>query len=155
MMEIFALRRPDVLPVGDLGVQRGMVLLWASGPQGPTISSAKAKPALDIAEEKASDSSQAAHTIDETVHESEVRYTGVKTDVSVNDQVSNGLPAPGPLPALPEAAKLTPSQLQARKNGTKTKGNVYLSAFEMEALAETWKPYRSLASVLMWGLVDS
>lgn len=153
-MEIFALRHPDVLPVGDLGVQRGMVLLWASGPQGPTISSAKAKPALDIAEEKASDSAQAAHAIDETVHESEIRHTGVKTDVS-NNQASNGLPTRGPLPALPEAAKLTPSQLQARKNGTKTKGNVYLSALEMEALAETWKPYRSLASVLMWGLVDS
>lgn len=26
---------------------------------------------------------------------------------------------------------------------------------EMTALCETWQPYRSLASVIMWGLVDA
>lgn len=40
---MFALRRPNVLPVGDLGVQRGMVLFNLAGPEGPKIASKKRK----------------------------------------------------------------------------------------------------------------
>ena len=41
MMLMFALRHPDIVPVGDLGVQRGMVYFYTSGPQGPSVSERK------------------------------------------------------------------------------------------------------------------
>lgn len=43
MLLMFALRRPDVLPVGDLGVQRGMVLFHLAGRDGPSINKRKKK----------------------------------------------------------------------------------------------------------------
>ena len=49
MLLMFALRSPNVLPVGDLGVQRGMVHFYMSGPQGPRISEHKRKAEVDAA----------------------------------------------------------------------------------------------------------
>lgn len=43
MLLMFALRRPDILPVGDLGVQRGMVLFHLAGREGPSINKRKKK----------------------------------------------------------------------------------------------------------------
>ncbi|WFC94801.1 DNA-3-methyladenine glycosylase II [Malassezia brasiliensis] len=47
MLLMFALRSPNVLPVGDLGVQRGMVRFYMSGPQGPRVSEHKRKAGAD------------------------------------------------------------------------------------------------------------
>lgn len=144
MLLIFALRRPDVLPVGDLGVQKGMVLLWASGREGPAIKSAKALPEE---EEK----------VVQAVQEGEAPIDGGEDLAALPtlDEHSQEPSKTPTVPALPVSSGLTSAQLNARKNGTKTKGNVYLSAAEMESLAETWRPYRSLASVYMWALVDA
>ncbi|WFD43571.1 DNA-3-methyladenine glycosylase II [Malassezia psittaci] len=49
MLLMFALRFPDVLPVGDIGVQRGMVNFYLSGLSGPRLIERKRK--ADIKEE--------------------------------------------------------------------------------------------------------
>lgn len=41
MLLMFAMRSPDILPVGDLGVQRGMVHFYMADHHGPTITEAK------------------------------------------------------------------------------------------------------------------
>ncbi|CAO1622647.1 unnamed protein product [Sympodiomycopsis kandeliae] len=125
MLLIFALRRPDILPVGDLGVQRGVLLLWASDQDGPSINTSKAKSIEQIQQE-------------------DLLQEQVETD-----QESAAVPS------IPPEANMTASVIQARKNGTKTKGKQYLTPQEMEALCQEWKPYRSIASVIMWGLVDA
>ena len=47
MLLMFALRRPDVLPVGDLGVQRGMLLFHLAGATGPVLSEHKRRRPYD------------------------------------------------------------------------------------------------------------
>ncbi|PWN19866.1 DNA glycosylase [Microstroma glucosiphilum] len=173
MLLLFALRRPNILPVGDLGVQRGMVLLWASGPEGPPVTSKKARPPSPSPEPKPTTAEAAservltgdeaamkqreeAHKVEDAVESSEhhvARTTGSASTTSLTATTpTQSLPQPPPLPA---DAKLTLAQLNARKSGQKAKGNVYLTPPEMEALAKTWEPYRSLASVIVWALVDA
>lgn len=41
MLLMFAMRSPDILPVGDLGVQRGMVHFYLADHHGPTVSELK------------------------------------------------------------------------------------------------------------------
>lgn len=43
MLLMFALRSPDILPVGDLGVQRGIIKFYLSNSAGPKISERKRK----------------------------------------------------------------------------------------------------------------
>lgn len=168
MLLIFALRRPDVWPVGDLGVQRGAVLLWASGPEGPQIKSAKARPPEDKVEvvlvpsspdgqaslhqkNEATDALKVEAAVEGAEHAAMAEQT---QPVPLRDQHDHE-PSEKSIPSIPAESGLTASTLNARKNGTKTKGNVYLNAAEMDALAKEWRPYRSLAAVLMWALVDA
>lgn len=155
MLLLFALRKPDVLPVGDLGVQRGVVLFWASDEEGPAITSKKARPIEKKEEQEVKREVEAAHRVEDAVHEAEAPAHDQQHPLPLPSKSSVKQEAVRSIPSLPPAAGLTMSQLQARKNGHKTKGNVYLSPSEMEALTDTWKPFRSLASVLMWALVDA
>ncbi|CAO1615478.1 unnamed protein product [Parajaminaea phylloscopi] len=166
MLLIFALRRPDILPASDLGVQRGMVLLWASGADGPAIKSAKAKPEPEattaiestVKEEGPQAAAEDAHKIEEAVTLAEVSPPGGDGHAQHGGALKNGVKVEAidtAVPPLPADSGMTAAILNARKNGAKTKGNVYLSPSEMEALAKTWSPYRSLASVVMWALVDA
>jgi DNA-3-methyladenine glycosylase II len=91
MFSLFSLRRPDVLPVGDLGVQKGLVKWLLADPE--------------VVE-------------------------GKKTEVA--------------------DGAMSVKVLREREKGTKVKGGGYLTAREMEALTEGWKPYRSIGSWLMW-----
>ena len=43
MLLMFALRSPDILPVGDLGVQRGIIRFYLSNPASLTVSERKRK----------------------------------------------------------------------------------------------------------------
>ncbi|WFD03587.1 DNA-3-methyladenine glycosylase II [Malassezia obtusa] len=113
MLLMFALRFPNVLPVGDLGVQRGMVYFYTSGAQGPRVQEHKRKAALD----------------------------------------PSALPADRPVP-LP-STQLSLAELRARANGQKTKKKMYLDPHEMEELAAPWAPFRSVACMFMWSLVDA
>lgn len=179
MILIFALRRCNVLPLGDLGVQRGVVLLWASGPEGPNVK--KGKVAVKSKEEKEQGSGSTASTVtpvpadnsparktaseafkvEEAVEEAERDVVVPAEQVAQLESKSSPADAtpiegvqPKAPPPIPASAKLTPAQLTARKNGQKVKGGMYLTPEEMTALCASWAPYRSLASIVMWSLVS-
>lgn len=145
MLLLFALRRPNILPVGDLGVQRGMVLFWASGPEGPPVTSKKARPpspepnpttadaqgTVIAADEAAMKQREEAHKVEDAVESSEhhvARSNGTASTTTTSHSTAavgaTSLPEP---PALPADAKLTLAQLNTRKSGQKAKGNVYLT----------------------------
>lgn len=138
MLLLFALRRPNILPVGDLGVQRGMVLFWASGPEGPPVTSKKARPPSPeptsktervLAEDGAAmKQREEAHKVEDAVESSEhhVARTNGSTSTTSRSAVIGAQNPPQP-PPLPADAKLTLAQLNARKSGQKAKGNVYLT----------------------------
>ncbi|WFD33151.1 DNA-3-methyladenine glycosylase II [Malassezia sp. CBS 17886] len=113
MLLMFALRHPNVLPTGDLGVQRGMLHFYLAGRNGPRVNDRKRK-CVDLP----------------VLHDPDGHTT---------------------LP-LPPAGALSHTAIRARVNGSKTKRKMYLDEAEMQALAEPWAPYRSVASMFMWSL---
>lgn len=131
MLLIFALRRPDVLPVGDLGVQRGVCLLWTAGPQGPAIKSAKARPATPEAEkiEKAVDVGEGQEGLpdDQDLKSTPTTTMPKHEEERITTAAATSSSIATPTPSIPADANLTLAQLTARKNGTKTKGKQYLT----------------------------
>ncbi len=57
------------------------------------------------------------------------------------------------VPDVPADSGLTLATLRSRRDGKKVKG-AYLTPDEMQSLAATWQPYRSIASFFMYTLVD-
>lgn len=218
MFAIFTLRRQNILPVGDLGVQRGMVR-WYGG-TGFKIRSDKVEGDDGVQEGfKSADNSGPANHGDSKTNYSGVgmvnatpRSAEVPGDPSPqgfcmsmaslrNNEEVDTLPTftdraestsntPSghasrfpmshlPQPFTPSINKvlegdlsegdqnrssirpwqkqlpngLTTTMLKNRLNGKKVKGAL-LTPQEMEALAATWVPYRSLAVYYMWALVD-
>ncbi|KIM61576.1 hypothetical protein SCLCIDRAFT_55442, partial [Scleroderma citrinum Foug A] len=184
MFAIFTLRRQNILPVGDLGVQRGMVR-WYGG-TGFKIRSDKVEGDDGVQEGfKSADNSGPANHGD-----SKTNYSGVgmvnatprsaeSTSNTPSGHASRFPMSHLPQPFTPSINKvlegdlsegdqnrssirpwqkqlpngLTTTMLKNRLNGKKVKGAL-LTPQEMEALAATWVPYRSLAVYYMWALVD-
>ncbi|PWN52066.1 DNA glycosylase [Violaceomyces palustris] len=128
MLLMFSLRRPDVLPVGDLGVQRGMVHFHCSDYNGLKLDSRKKKRGKNAKD-------------------------GGIEEVEDAEQVPPGVEAVI-LPELPAESGLTMEALRSRANGKKIKGNLYMSPDEMLHLSESWRPYRSVATMFMWAIID-
>lgn len=135
MLLIFALRRANILPVGDLGVQRGIVLFYLAGQEGPSIS--KRKKSKTPKGEVKSETTDTIHTDNEPVSvvESHLNESQVEVErtianvpamatgpeVKVEDEASS----PAVMQPLPEGISL--SLLRSRCDGKKAKGNVYLT----------------------------
>ena len=128
MLLIFALRRADILPVGDLGVQRGIVLFYLADSSGPKINKRKKKPGDgDNVGVKTEEHDIKSEPID--VAESHVSQQTASDELTLQT---------GPAVAVPKCEKntetmqelpegITMSMLQSRKDGKKAKGNVYLT----------------------------
>ncbi|PCH43456.1 DNA glycosylase [Wolfiporia cocos MD-104 SS10] len=178
MFALFSLRRPDILPVGDLGVQRG-VLRWHLALHSPTahpLSISPAKLPRAPTEEPEGGAEASTSRLEEA--------RGVTPDASSvppapatpargkgkgrSRGTSGGggvLPAPltpstaqtlsmhasgDPPPPLP--AGLTAAGLAGRLDGKKKIKGALLTPGEMEALTDAWRPYRSLGVYYMWAL---
>lgn len=165
MLLMFALRRANILPVGDLGIQRGMVQFYLSDASGPSISKRKKKSSNEEDKYEASKASDIGHLEHEPIPVEESHFT--ESQLLVEDQISDRQTLQtGPtieprsekqidsakMQSLPDA--ITISLLKSRNEGKKAKGNVYLTPPEMEALAKPWAPYRSIASFLMYACID-
>ncbi|KAJ3517214.1 hypothetical protein NLJ89_g655 [Agrocybe chaxingu] len=166
MFAIFSLRRPDILPVGDLGVQRGMVRWFLSlhsmahpfsiSPEKVGSSAnTKAKKLQGEADELPSESladgekdvnmpvdssSAPPGTSDETEDTSSIPPPFTP---SIKKTLSKPAATPGkPVPPLPSGidVKLLKNRLDGKN---KIKG-AFLTPQEMNALSESWKPYRSI-----------
>ncbi|KAF9012308.1 DNA glycosylase [Cyathus striatus] len=171
MFAIFSLRRPDILPVGDLGVQRGVVRWFlslhssthrysispekvSSGKKESVKDSAKSQelPSLQTAvdREPADASSVPPSTVPTTGGDGEMPSLPPTFTPSIKN-VLEKVPDVSHPPKLP--AGLTVSELKSRLKGKKIRGAL-LTPKEMEDLTEAWKPYRSIAVYYMWSLAD-
>ncbi|KAF9049728.1 hypothetical protein BJ165DRAFT_942413 [Panaeolus papilionaceus] len=168
MFAIFSLRRPDILPVGDLGVQRG-VLRWFlslhSDKHSYSISPEKVAGGTGAAKStKVKDDDElpslvgSSEQIDDTQPSNETRcselvslpptFTPSIRKVLEQPAVAPGI-APPPLPVGIDVALL-----KSRLDGKKKIKGAFLTPHEMSALTESWKPYRSLGVYYMWSLSE-
>ncbi|PWN33758.1 DNA glycosylase [Meira miltonrushii] len=161
MLLMFALRRGNILPVGDLGVQRGMVIFFTSNSNQLKIEEKKRKQ-KQAKKEDVHDSQEKVTVIEDHLTESQAQVEREIPNIdNIKDEHETGPHFSAPptnghtsykIPPLPEG--ISPSLLKTRREGKKAKGNVYLTPPEMEALAAEWAPFRSIAVYMMWALVD-
>lgn len=128
MLLIFALRRADILPVGDLGVQRGIVLFYLADSSGPKINKRKKKNGDgDDVGVKTEENDIKAEPID--VAESHVSQQTAINGLTLQTGPAVAVPKceenTATMQELPEGISM--SLLQSRKDGKKAKGNVYLT----------------------------
>ncbi|KAF8712342.1 RabGAP TBC, partial [Rhizoctonia solani] len=160
MFAIFSLRRPDILPVGDLGTQKGL-LNWVLSSHDPEKHSLcidpKKLPKTDDDEPEKPKEAKAVEPGEDT----SVLPTPVQASTSKSTAAAPEVPNPKqfatiplvPVTPVPLPEGVTLEMLKARANGKKAKGGCYLLPNEMEALTASWKPYRSLASSVASSLV--
>lgn len=170
MFAIFSLRRPNILPVGDLGVQKGLVrwFLALHSPAHP-YSLIPEKLIADTEPEKEKEDGEDALPVAgqpsvagiSSVLPTETTVTGTPLSVvptkppAFTPSIEKTLvmeKAKEHRPPLP--AGLTVGELKSRLDGKKKIKGAMLTPAEMEALTESWKPYRSLGVYFMWGLAD-
>ncbi|KAL1751405.1 DNA glycosylase [Schizophyllum commune] len=191
MFAMFSLRRPNILPVGDLGVQRGLAR-WV-------LALHSEKDPVAISPQKLSDQDREAQASAKSAKTASVKRS-VKTKAKDKDAVPDvasmlapqessvlpvaggpdGVPAnadeedsDGPLPPAftpsvnkvlargaedgpppPLPAGLSVTELRTRLTGKKKIKGALLTPAEMEAMTESWRPYRSLGVYYMWTLSE-
>ncbi|EGG07592.1 uncharacterized protein MELLADRAFT_43085 [Melampsora larici-populina 98AG31] len=128
MFLIFTVKHPNILPVSDLGIQKGL-LRWYTNTI-PIISpkkKSKSKTNLIKPDEE----------------------TQVLENQSEKVLWNQFDPAP-----LPQSCSLTISSMKTRLSKP-IKSGLYLTPKEMEELTEPWKPFRSIAIWYLWSLTDA
>lgn len=164
MILMFAMRKPDILPCADLGVQKGMLNFFLSDAQGPKISVKKRKPGEE--EEEVEDKKATKTSKHSPKQEAPLDPTEEKGDQVPPFVQTEVMPKPEPGFSSEQAEAildhLIPNEhglcrkvLESRVKGNKIKGGQYLSPDEMKALAQKWSPYRSVACMFLWALVDT
>lgn len=157
MILMFAMRKPDILPCADLGVQKGMLNFFLSDARGPKISVKKRKPGeeddeVDVTKEKVKQEGP----LEPTQEKGEQVPLLAQTEVMPKPEPGFSGEDDGSFEHLISTEHgLCRQVLQSRAKGNKIKGGQYLSPDEMKALAETWSPYRSVACMFMWATVDA
>ncbi|KAG7449541.1 DNA glycosylase [Guyanagaster necrorhizus] len=183
MFAIFSLRRPNILPVGDLGIQRG-VIRWFLSLHSPTYnyaisedkkgggtSSKSPKKKKSVSEEEENDNINSVADIERplTPDLSSAPPRGLpSTPLTQTDTGAPDLP-PAFTPSInktlhkvqdisfvpePLPEGLSVAALKARLEGKRKIKGALLTPAEMESLTISWKPYRSLAVYYMWALAD-
>ncbi|KAH9048342.1 DNA glycosylase [Lactarius hengduanensis] len=180
MFAIFSLRRPDILPVGDLGVQRGL-LRWvlslhqpeyrigvspkklSDHSEDPPKAEGSAKPKSTRAKSKKQAKKTSTSAKIESDQESEPEADDLPTlngrlrraPIPPPEDVKALSRAPDVPPPPPLPAGLTINSLTDRLKG-KNKANKgpILTPTQMEELTESWRPYRSIGVYYMWALAE-
>ncbi|KAF7376144.1 DNA glycosylase [Mycena sanguinolenta] len=174
MFALFSLRRPDILPVGDLGVQRGVVRWFLSqhvpsysftaSPEKNQLASPSKKKVKTVQEEDdalpvfGEPSSTAAEETPRTPPPAE-DASAIPLPPTFTPSIKRTLAKPAlddGIPALPEGLTVAElkSRLDGKKKSTLTRG-AFLSPLHMEQLTAPWRPYRSLGVYYMWALADA
>lgn len=152
MFQLFQLRRPDIMPPADLGVQKGLIR-WLTM-VNPSIHSRK-KPSIPATPKVKAEEEQATNR-QVTPPPSSISQSAPETPLPVstpgppsipstpvNDLNMMEIPLMTPnteaaieatLPPFPESKTLTRESLKARLN-KKVKGNIYLTPVEMDELS--------------------
>ncbi|KAK4700799.1 hypothetical protein P7C70_g5443, partial [Phenoliferia sp. Uapishka_3] len=157
MFLIFSMKRPDILPVGDLGIQKNLCKWYSADPSlTPSIHPRKllqskskveeraSTPPLQLQEEpvtpvgKGRNGMEAYPTPSSPVKEAEVVVKVKQEEEARKIERVKEMVFP------PTSNNLDAKAMKARL-GKKLKGNIYLSPKEMEELTEEWRPFRSVA----------
>ncbi|XP_006461078.1 hypothetical protein AGABI2DRAFT_150872 [Agaricus bisporus var. bisporus H97] len=173
MFAMFSLRRPDILPIGDLGVQRGLArwCLALHSPSDPFSLSPKKLSQAEVKEKEAKATQIDAGDSDDDVEAGYLPVTGEKSSHrNSGGNKEKKVDRPSELPPLftpsitktlrepagtdiqPLPKTLSISELRSRISGKKKVKGALLTPDEMEALTESWKPYRSIGVYYMWSL---
>ncbi|KAH8924319.1 DNA glycosylase [Atractiella rhizophila] len=168
MFKIFSLKRPDVLPPGDLGVQKGMLKWFAAHPSVVNtlflvkeadrlwqVIPALRKDKLPLSLAPGDPEEPAEEEVDGTVEPETVMST-VKSSRTMNlIDPSESAGSPNDLfPVCPTTA-LTKAKLESRlKSKAKPVKGAYMTPDEMRELSKSWRPYRSVGVWYMWCFVD-
>ncbi|KAL8292219.1 hypothetical protein RQP46_001685 [Phenoliferia psychrophenolica] len=162
MFLIFSMKRPDVLPVGDLGIQKNLCKWYSADPSlVPAIHPRKLERAATPPPVVATKAEETPSTPVQSTSAA-VAYPTPSTP-SILALKADDVPAPVPKLAVPPPARqmvfpttsnnLTAAAMKARLN-KKLKGNIYLNPLEMEELTIEWAPYRSVACWYLWSITD-
>ncbi|KAG1807692.1 DNA glycosylase, partial [Suillus subaureus] len=181
MFAIFSLRRPNILPVGDLGIQRGMLRWFLSrhSSKHPFTLSPHKLSGDESNDDKTKGASASAMGPPSTTPAPKTTPSSQLTgDVEPNNEVLPTLSesqsqTPALIKSLPEP--FTPSidktleadamnteplpeglsvaDLKSRLERKKIKG-AFLTSKEMEDLTASWAPYRSIGIYYMWSLTE-
>ncbi|KAG6842093.1 hypothetical protein C0991_002747 [Blastosporella zonata] len=173
MFAIFSLRRPDILPVGDLGVQRGLVVWflslhsskhnWGWTPQKASASTKKGKAKKAASTADADTLPVIGEDVPSTSGNGEVPTPDISSvPPAADEEVADDLPSlptaftpsikntlerpgvdEGSMP-IPLPEGLSVDVLKTRLTGKNKIKGAFLTPKEMEDLTESWKPYRSL-----------
>ncbi|BGP26885.1 DNA-3-methyladenine glycosylase II [Rhodotorula toruloides] len=178
MFLIFSAKRGDVLPVGDLGIQKNLCRWYSHDPSiAPSIHPRKLAPpsptklgstSAGTPKRKMGGNEYAIAALPEGDNEGEGHVLGKLTalggaeveqeqviDLDKSGEGADEAEVDGGEFVFPKTSNnLTPAVLRSRLNGKKLKGNIYLSPQEMEDLTATWAPYRSVACWYLWSLAD-
>ncbi|KAJ7218071.1 DNA glycosylase [Mycena pura] len=176
MFAIFSLRRPDILPVGDLGVQRG-IARWALAQHSPSdlFTVSPEKNLFAVSSEKKKAVSPAKRRTKKSNDEDDALPVFGTENVDTLDKSSpvEDASALVPLPPtftpsinkilekaddriiLPLPEGLTVAELKSRLSGKKKVKGAFLSPTHMEELTAGWRPYRSIGVYYMWALADA
>ncbi|CCO31333.1 DNA-3-methyladenine glycosylase II [Rhizoctonia solani AG-1 IB] len=156
MFAIFSLRRPDILPIGDLGVQKGL-LNWVLSSHDPEkyplcVNPRKLPQTNDDEPEKPEEAKAAEPGEDTSVLPAPTEASTSKSTAPAPAPKASSSKQPDGIPLVPTEPVPLPEGitleiLKARANGKKAKGGCYLLPGEMEALTASWKPYRSLEPI--------
>lgn len=169
MFAIFSLRRPNILPVGDLGIQRGVCQWYLSlhSDEHPITVSPEKKKTPAKSKSKKKGKKVVVNKVDDEAED----------DDDHNDAEAHGSADPAgtatnmPPPFTPSVTKMLKTKplshppqvlpdglsvaiLKSRLSGKKVKGAL-LTPSEMGELTETWKPYRSLGVYYMWSVATA
>ena len=160
MILMFAMRKPDILPCADLGVQKGMLHFFLSDASGPKISVKKRKAGEDGEETEDKKMAKTSSRPEEgplepTEEKGDEVPLLAQTDVMPKPQPSFKTEEDSLDHLISNEHGLCRQVLQSRIKGNKIKGGQYLSPDEMKALAQKWSPYRSVACMFLWALVDA
>ncbi|BGO94379.1 hypothetical protein NBRC10512_002077 [Rhodotorula toruloides] len=179
MFLIFSAKRGDVLPVGDLGIQKNLCKWYSHDPSiAPSIHPRKLAPpsptklgstsAVTPKGKKKAEGEYASAALPEGDNEGEGHGLGKLAalggaeveqeqviDLDEPVKAKEEAEVDGGEFVFPETSNnLTPAVLRSRLNGKKLKGNIYLTPQEMEELTAAWAPYRSVACWYLWSLSD-
>uniref|UniRef100_A0A8H7Y807 HhH-GPD domain-containing protein n=1 Tax=Psilocybe cubensis TaxID=181762 RepID=A0A8H7Y807_PSICU len=163
MFAIFSLRRPDILPVGDLGVQRGVVRWFLSlhspahtytlSPEklgGTGTATKKNKGKKGKARIAANEEENTASTVPGVSYEAEdLPSIPPAFTPSIKKTLNKVGGAVVPLPSGMDV-----EVLKARLDPKNKIKGAFVTPQEMADLTACWRPYRSIAVYYMWSLAD-
>ncbi|GAA5936119.1 DNA-3-methyladenine glycosylase II [Sporobolomyces koalae] len=163
MFLIFSMKRADICPVGDLGIQKNLCRWYSQDPAfAPAIhprklvaaSPTKLSSEKDRLEEGVGKLDELGASSVERKQVIDLAEPDSQLKEEQEEEEAEKIEGRNVAFAFPETSNgLTPETLKNRLAGKKIKG-AYVTPQEMQELMKPWEPYRSIACWYLWSVVD-